>query len=120
MNWLRFFARKTKLETEFERELGFHLDELTQKNLAAGMTPTEARRQAVLEFGGREKMTEDLRAVHSIPLVETALANLNFACRLIRKSPAFSATIIITLALGIGANSSVFSVINAVLLRPLP
>jgi len=120
MNWLRFFAHKRKLEAEFERELGFHLDELMQKNLDAGMTAEQARRQAILELGGREKMTEDLRSVHSIPLIETALANLNFAFRLIRKSPAFSGTIILTLALGIGANSSVFSVINAVLLRPLP
>ena len=120
MNWLRFFAHKGKLEVEFKRELDFHLEELTQKNLAAGMTQEQARRQAIVEFGGSEKMTEDLRSVHSIPVIESALANLKFAFRLIRHSPAFSVTIILTLALGIGANSSVFSVINAVLLRPLP
>ena len=120
MNWLRFFARKDRLEREFDRELAFHIDELTQKNLADGMTPQEARRQALLEFGGKEQATEQLRAVHSVPMIETAAANLKFALRLMRKTPAFSAAIILTLALGIGANSAVFSAIDAVLLKPLP
>ena len=120
MNWLKFFSRKDILEREFDRELGFHIEELTQKNLADGMTPQEARRQAILEFGGKEQMAERLRAVHSVPVIETLAANLKFAFRLMLKRPAFSAAIILTLALGTGANSAVFSAINAVLLRPLP
>lgn len=116
-NW---FRRKQILASEFNREVEFHIEELKQKNIAGGMSPAEAYRQAVLEFGGKEQMTEQLREVHAIPLLETALANLRFAFRLIGKSPAFSAAILLTLALGIGANSAVFSAIDAVLLRPLP
>ncbi len=120
MDWLKPFRRKDSLEQDFDRELRFHIEELTQKNLAAGMAPAEAHRQAMLEFGGKEQMTERLRAIHEIPILETLALNLRFAWRLIRKAPVFSATIILTLALGIGANSAVFSAIDAVLLRPLP
>jgi len=119
MDWLKPLRRK-ELEKEFDRELRFHIEELTQKNIAAGMSPDEAHRQAMLEFGGKEQMTEQLREVHQIPVLETLAMNLRFASRLIRKSPVFSAVVILTLALGIGANSAVFSVIDSILLRPLP
>jgi putative ABC transport system permease protein len=120
MDWLKRIVRKDSLEREFDRELRFHIEELTQKNLAEGMTPAEARRQAMLEFGGQEQMTERLREVHQIPLIETLAANIKFGWRLIWKAPIFAATIIVTLALGTGANTAVFSAIDAVLLRPLP
>ncbi|HET9743122.1 MAG TPA: ABC transporter permease [Terriglobales bacterium] len=120
MNPFRFFLPKRRLNREFDRELGFHFEELVEANLAKGMAPEEARRQASVDFGGREQMTERLRETHTIPVIETAMANLRFAFRLMRKNPAFSAAIIFTLALGIGANSAVFSAIDAVLLRPLP
>ena len=116
----KWFHRKQSLENEFDRELHFHIEELEQKNIASGMPPEEAHRQALLEFGGKEQMTEQLRKIHSIPILETAIANLRFALRMMRKAPAFSAAIVLTLALGIGANSAVFSAIDAVLLRPLP
>src|SRR5205814_291309 len=74
----------------------------------------------VLEFGGREQIKEELRDVHRVSIIESTLANLKSAFRFIRKSPSFSITIILTLALGIGANSAVFSAIDAILLRPLP
>jgi putative ABC transport system permease protein len=120
MGWLKLPKRKHLLEQEFDRELRFHIEELTRKNLEAGMQPAEARRKAMLEFGGKEQATEGLREVHQIPVVETLWTNLRFAWRLMRKSPVFSGAIILTLALGIGANSAVFSAIDAVLLRPLP
>jgi putative ABC transport system permease protein len=84
------------------------------------MPREEARRRALLEFGGGEQIKEELRDVHRVAIIETAVANLKSAFRFIRKSPSFSLTVIMTLALGIGANSAVFSAIDAVLLRPLP
>jgi putative ABC transport system permease protein len=120
MSWLKTLKRKESLEREFDRELCFHIDELTERYVSEGMTRQEAHRQAMLEFGGKEQMTEQLRQVHQIPVLETLAMNLRFAWRLIRRSPAFSAVIVLTLMLGVGANSAVFSVIDAVLLRPLP
>src|SRR5690349_9150918 len=103
MNWLKAFRGKERQEQEFDRELRFHIEELTDKNVAAGMTSEEARRQAMLEFGGKEQMTEQLRELHQIPVIETLAMNLRFAWRLVRKSPVLSLTIILTLALGVGA-----------------
>jgi len=80
------------------------------------MAPEEARRQAILEFGGQEQLKEELRDVYRIRLIETTLANLKSGFRFIRKSPSFSIAVILTLALGIGANSAVFSAIDAILL----
>jgi putative ABC transport system permease protein len=117
--WKSLF-RKNALDAQLDTELRFHIDKLTGDNIAAGMTPDEARRQAVLEFGGREQVKEELRDVHRVSIIESTLANLKSAFRFIRKSPSFSLAVILTLALGIGANSAVFSAIDAILLRPLP
>src|SRR6266849_4154029 len=117
--WKSLF-RKRALDAQLDTELGFHIDKLTSDNIAAGMAPDEARRQAILEFGGREQVMEDLRDVHRVSIIETSLANLKSAFRFIRASPSFSMTVILTLALGIGANSAVFSALDAILLRPLP
>src|SRR6202040_1370211 len=88
--------------------------------IAAGMAPEEARRRAVLEFGGGEQIKEELRDVHRVAIVETTIGNFRAALRFIRKSPSFAVTVIATLALAIGANSAVFSAIDAILLLPLP
>src|ERR1700723_4728431 len=84
------------------------------------MSPPEARRQAQLEFGGREQIKEELRDVYRVQLLDAAAMNLKAAFRFLRKSPSFSIAVILTLALAIGANSAVFSAINAILLKPLP
>jgi len=118
--WWKSLFRKRALDAQLTSEVRFHIDELTDANIAAGMSPMEARRRAVLEFGGGDQITEELRDVHRVRVIESAIANLKSAFRFIRKSPSFSAVIIVTLALGIGANSAVFSAINAILLRPLP
>jgi putative ABC transport system permease protein len=120
MEWWKSLFRKRALDTQLDSELRFHIEELTEANIAAGLAPEEARRRAVLEFGGREQIKEELRDVHRVSIIESTLANLKSAFRFIRKSPSFSITVILTLALGIGANSAVFSAIDAILLRPLP
>lgn len=117
-SWLRAF-RKPK-PPELDNELQFHVEELVQEKIARGLTPDEARREAALEFGGQEQIKEELRDVHRIPLVDPVLTETRYAWRVLRRSPSFSLTIIATLALGIGANTAVFSAIDAVLLRPLP
>jgi predicted permease len=112
--------RKPGEESQFDREISFHLEQLVAEKIAGGMSPQEARRQAALEFGGREQVKEELRDVRRWAMVEAAAANLRAALRFMRRSPGFSIAVILTLALGIGANSAVFSAIDAVLLRALP
>jgi putative ABC transport system permease protein len=120
MSWWKSLFRKGVLDAQLDKELRFHIEKLTNDNVAAGMTPEEARRQAVLEFGGREQIKEEVRDVYRIRLLDATVANLKSAFRFIRKSPTFSVTVILTLALAIGANSAVFSAIDAILLKPLP
>jgi hypothetical protein len=116
----KFPLRKRTLDKQLDSELRFHADELAKEYIAEGMAPEEARRRAALELGGPEQIKEELRDVHRVPILETMLNNFKWALRLIRKSPSFSVVVIVTLALGIGANSAVFSAIDAILLRPLP
>src|SRR4029077_20074264 len=120
MSWWKSLFRKSALDSQLDTELLFHIDKLTSDNIAAGMEPGEARRQAVLEFGGREQIKEELGDVHRVRVIESTLANLKSAFRFLRKSPTFSLTVILTFALAIGANSAVFSAIDAILLKPLP
>src|SRR5580692_2589781 len=120
MSWWKSIFPKRASDSQMNSELRFHIDELTDENIAAGMSPEEARRRATLEFGGQEKFKEEVRDVYRIRFLDATLANLKSAVRFIRKSPTFSITVILTLALAIGANSAVFSAIDAILLRPLP
>jgi len=113
------FTRRPQ-DPEFDREFAFHIDELTQAGIAEGLAPEEARRRALVEFGGREQARQHLREVHTSRLLESLRFNFRAALRFLRHSPSFSLAVILTLALGIGANSAVFSAIDAVLLRPLP
>ena len=107
-------------DSQLNAEVRFHVEKLTEEKIAEGLSPEEARRQAILEFGGSEQVKEDMRDVHRLAFLDKTLANLRYAFRFIRKSPTFSATVILTLALGIGGNTAVFSAIDAILLRPLP
>ncbi len=119
MNSSRKAGRRVQ-EDAMDREIDFHIAELTEAYIAKGMSREEALRRARLEFGGSEQVKQTMREVHLSPWLETVLFNLRAALRFLRKSPSFSLIIIFTLALGIGANSAVFSAIDAVILRPLP
>jgi putative ABC transport system permease protein len=117
MAW--FFRRKRAVGAEFDSELRFHIEKLVDEKVAAGLKPEEARREAILEFGGPEQIKEELRDVHRVATIEHTISNIKSGVRLIRKSPTFSISVILTFALGIGANSAVFSALDAILLRPL-
>lgn len=103
-----------------DREIAHHIDRLAQAFIEQGESPEDARRHALLEFGGREQVRQTVREVHSSALAEALLFNLKAALRFLRKSPSLSLAVVFTLALGIGANSAAFSAIDAVILRPLP
>jgi putative ABC transport system permease protein len=120
MSWWESLFGKRPSEPQMNSELRFHIEELIDENVAKGMTPGEARRRAMLEFGGQEQLKEELRDVYRIRVLDAVTANLKSAFRFIRKSPTFSIAVILTLALAIGANSAVFSAIDAILLKPLP
>jgi putative ABC transport system permease protein len=118
--WLKSLFFPAPRESQLDSELAFHLDRLTDEYTAGGLSPADARRKALLDFGGHEQTKEGLREVHRVAILDTSARNLKAAFRFLRKSPSFSLAVILTLALGIGANSAVFSAINAILLRPLP
>src|SRR5438309_1953077 len=117
--WRDLFRRR-KLDTQFDAELSFHIEQLVREKIQAGLPADQARREAMLEFGGREQMKEELRDVHRMRVIDSTAANLKSAYRFIKKSPAFAGALVVTLALGIGANSAIMSAIDAILLRPLP
>src|SRR4029077_19443646 len=97
-----------------------HLQLHVDDNIRAGMTPDEARRQALLKFGPVEAVKEQYRDRAGFPLVARFAQDVRFAARLLRKAPAFSATAIVTIALAVGANAAIFTVLNAAALQSLP
>src|SRR5208283_1250863 len=117
---LRLLFRKEQLNEQLSDEMSFHLEKQIELNLAAGMSAEEARYAALRKFGGIEQVKEECRDTWGLRFIETIIQDLSYGVRMLGKNPGVTAVAVISLALGIGANTAMFSVTNVMLLRALP
>src|SRR5215471_2432798 len=109
-----------RLDSDLAEELQLHIDMQTEDNIRSGMTPEDARRAARLKFGAMESIKETYRDQRGAPFLESILADLRYAARQLRRTPGFTAAAVLTIALGIGANTAMSSVLETILSQPLP
>ncbi len=117
---LRSLFRRDTVESEADAELRFHFDKQVEKHMKSGLTREEALRKTRIDFGGYEQLKEEIREAHGVNLIETLFQDIRYGLRILGRTPVISCVAVLSLALGIGANTAIFSLIDTVMLRMLP